>query len=260
MVIDCHTHILNKNALREYLAKYKADRLFCIRFFKGFCGGIFDDREESFDEFICEYDNLYVIEAIDFDINILDQLDNIRAKIEEVDYIKGLKLYTGYQHFSPYHERLFPIYNFAKEYSIPVVFHSGALYEYENSNALLKYTNPIEIDEIAARYSDVNFVISHFGFPYMMETAMVLNKNNNVYTDISGVIDSECYDVFKDDLKRILKYFPEITDQIMFGTDFIGDDTSLNEVELYVRFVEEVFGAEDKELVFYKNAQKVYGL
>ncbi len=261
MIIDCHTHILNENILREYLEKRQVDKMLCIRIFKGFCGGVFDNSDEGFDEFIDKHDNLYSIECIDFNTNILAQLDSLREKMEKTEKIKGLKLYPGYQHFYPYHERVLPVYNFAREFNIPVIFHSGALYEYKNSEALLQYTNPVYVDEAATRFNETRFVISHFGFPYMFEAAMVVNKNNNVFTDISGVIDTEeCFEVYKDDLKKILKYYPGIVPQIMFGTDFMGKDTVLSEIDLYVRVVEEVFSPEDRELVFYKNAQRVYKL
>ena len=261
MKIDCHTHVLNERILREYLDKYKTEILLCIRNIKGMCGGIFDDRNEGFDEFICKYDNLYEIECIDFDTNVLNQLDSLKVKMENANRVKGLKLYPGYQHFKPYHERLLPIYNFARDYHIPVIFYSGALYEYPNSEAMLEYTHPVLVDEVAVKFPHTKFVISHFGFPYLLETAMVVNKNNNVYTDISGIIDDEkCFEVFRDDLIRVLKYYSGIVPQIMFGTGFTGNDTALNEIGLYVRLVEEIFSPEDRELVFYKNAQKVYNI
>lgn len=261
MKIDCHTHILNESFLKEYQEKHQVDIMLCIRFFKGYCGGVFDDRGQEFDSFISKKDNLYSVECIDFNTNILTQLDILKAKMETNKKIKGLKLYPGYQHFTPYHERILPVFNFAREHNIPVIFHSGSIYEYKGSEALLKYTNPIYVDEAATKFPDTRFVISHFGFPYINETAMVLNKNNNVFTDISGVIDTEeCFRVYKDDIKRILSYYPSIVPQIMFGTDFIGSDTILDEVELYVKLVEELFSGEDRDMVFYKNAQRVYNI
>lgn len=261
MKIDCHTHILNESRLKEYLNKHKIDVVFCIRFLKGFFGGIFDTTDEEFYSFIENNDNLYVIESIDFERNILEQLEEIKQKMKISKKIKGIKLYPGYQHFYPNHERLYSVYNFAKENNIVVVFHSGALYGDEYQGALLKYTNPIYVDEIAVRFPTVKFVVSHFGFPYLLETAMVINKNNNVYTDISGIIDGEdVFEVFKGDLKRVLGYYPDIKHQIMFGTDFIGDDTVLNEVSLYLKLVEELFSPEEQELVFYRNASRVYSI
>lgn len=261
MVIDTHTHIFNQGILDEYLGKYPSDVFLCIKFIKDFCGGAFGGRDEELEHFAESNPNIYMIESIDFEVNILNQIELITAKMETTNKIKGIKLYPGYQHFYPYNERVLPAYVFANEQNIPVILHSGAIYQFENSQAQLQYVNPVYVDEAATRYPDTKFIITHFGFPYIMETAMVLNKNNNVFADISGVLDEDTYEVFKQDMKRVLKYYPGITEQILFGTDFIGNDTYLNEVGLYVRLVEELFeNQEERDAVFYKNAQKVFNL
>jgi len=261
VIIDVHTHIFNENILNEYLGKHPTDAFICIKFIKDFCGGAFEGRDEDLEHFIESAPNLYLVESIDFEVNILKQIEDITAKIENTNKIKGIKLYPGYQHFYPYNERVLPAYVFAQEQNIPVIFHSGAIYQFENSQAQLQYVNPVYIDEAAVRYPDTKFIITHFGFPYLMETAMVLNKNNNVYADISGILDLDTYEVLKQDIKKALKYYSGITDQILFGTDFIGNDTYLNEVGLYVKLVEELFEDEEtRQAVYYKNAQKVFNI
>ncbi|MGE5330074.1 MAG: amidohydrolase family protein [Deltaproteobacteria bacterium] len=261
MIIDAHTHIFNHDILNEYLEKHPADAFICIKLIKDFCGGTFEGRDEGVNDFVENNSNLYLIESIDFEINILNQIEEIKEKMENTNKIKGIKLYPGYQHFYPYNERVLPVYVFAHEQNIPVILHSGALYQFENSQAQLQYVNPVYIDEAATRYPDTKFIITHFGFPYIMETAMVLNKNNNVYADISGILDVDTYEVFKEDIKKAFKYYPGITDQVLFGTDFMGNDTYLNEVDIYIKLIEELFeNEEDRQAVFYKNAQKVFDI
>jgi predicted TIM-barrel fold metal-dependent hydrolase len=261
LIIDAHSHVLNGNSHKEYLEKCNSDIIMCVKFFKGFCGGVFDGRDEQLDRLTNFNNGIHIVEAIDFETNILSQLEALEEKMKHNRKIKGIMLYPGYQHFYPNNERMYPVYHFAKEHKIPVIFHSGALYHYKNSQAMLKYTDPIHVDEVAVTVPQTKYIISHFGFPNMMDTGMVLNKNNNVFTDISGIIDSpECYEIVKLDIKRVLKYYPNIVDQVMFGTQFTGNDTSLNQVELYVKLVQEVFTKEEQELVFYKNAKRVFGL
>ena len=260
MIIDCHSHVLNENSFQDYLGKCNADIILCVKFFKGFLGGEFDNRDEGFDAFVENHENIYEVVSIDFNTNILEQLDNLKIRMEGTNKIKGIKLYSGYQGFQPYHERLLSVYHFAGENKLPVIFHSGSLYGYKNSEALLQYSTPVLIDEVAVKFPETTFIISHFGFPYMLEAAMVANKNNNVYVDISGVLDEDCYEVFKEDIRKVLKYYSGIVPQIMFGTGFIGNDTVQNEVGLYIRLVEEIFTFDEIELVFYKNAQKVFKL
>jgi len=261
LVIDSHTHIFDQGILNDYSAKHSTDAFICIKFIKDFCGGAFEGRDQDLDHFISGTPNVYLVESIDFEVNVLKQIEEIGIKMESTNKIKGIKLYPGYQHFFPYNERMLPIYAFAQEQNIPVILHSGAIYQFKNSQAQLQYVNPVHVDEAAARYPETKFIITHFGFPYIMETAMVLNKNDNVFADISGILDEDTYDVFKQDMNKVLKYYPGITNQILFGTDFIGNDTYLNEVGLYVRLVEELFEDEEtRQSVFYKTAQKVFNI
>ena len=62
------------------------------------------------------------------------------------------------------------------------------------------------------------------------------------------------------DLQRIFNYFPNVKAKTMFGTDYSGEDTPLNEIEPYIKLVESIFTKEEQESVFYKLAEKVYGL
>lgn len=257
-IIDCHTHILNEKTLREYGREF--DKILTIRFFKGFANGAFEGRDGELDSLLEAWDNLYVIEPIDFDKDIKAALRRLEKKIGKREKIKAVKLYTGYQHFYPQDKKLSDVYEFCGEHHLPVVYHSGALYEYKNSKALLKYAAPIHVDEVAARFPRNKFVISHLGFPYILETATVVSKNPNIYTDISGVIEQKsCYPFYLEDLKRITGYYPALADRLMFGTDFIGNDTSLNEVELYEKIVKEVFDEAQCQKVFYQNARSLYG-
>ena len=50
------------------------------------------------------------------------------------------------------------------------------------SRAYLKYSHPLTLDEAAVRHPDVNFVMCHFGNPWLLDAAAV-EKNENVMTD-----------------------------------------------------------------------------
>lgn len=258
MIIDSHTHIFSQETLEQYKSKSPADICMCIKFFQGYCGGMFEGRDQGLYQFVESNENVYLVESIDFEVNILQQLDEIDKRMKGTNKIKGIKLYPGYQHFYPYDERILSVYVFAQEHNIPVIIHSGFLYSYQDSQALLKFVNPIYIDEAATRYPETDIVLTHFGFPYLLETATLLNKNNNVYADFAGIVDDDTYDVLLGDMRKALKYFSGINNQILFGTDFVGDDTYLNEAGLYLKFVDELFSEEDRNKVLYETAKKVF--
>ena len=72
----------------------------------------------------------------------------------------GIKLYPGYESIYPGDKRNYPFYELARKYDVPVVFHSG---DTASSRGLLKYSHPLEVDEVAVAFPDVRFVIAHYG-------------------------------------------------------------------------------------------------
>jgi predicted TIM-barrel fold metal-dependent hydrolase len=88
---------------------------------------------------------------------------------------------------------------------------------------------------------------------------MIVNKNENVYTDISGCIDNGILsEYFYDDIKRALSYYPGIIKKIMHGCDFCGNHTPLNNTEDYEKLIIDNFTKEESELILYKNAERLY--
>jgi predicted TIM-barrel fold metal-dependent hydrolase len=104
------------------------------------------------------------------------------------------------------------------------------------------------VDELAVRHRDCNFIIAHFGFPYFAETANVVSKNPNVYTDISAALTDlppdeakALFDQFVLDIERAFAFYPDVRKKTLFGTDYAGEHTYLNQVEPYFRAVQRLF-------------------
>jgi predicted TIM-barrel fold metal-dependent hydrolase len=252
MIIDCHVHTVNEEIYNQYMKKTHADISIYIRDYSR------PGTDELFYSLINDKENLYGVEYIDYYKGIEEQLNRIKERLNECKKIVGIKLFPGYYPFYPSDELMYPVYEFAEKNNLVVIFHTGDVLDLENKS-LLKFTHPIHVDEVATKFKNVKFVISHFGFPYLMETAMIVNKNPNVYTDISGTADSESvFEFYKTELKRVLGYFPEVINKIMHGTDFCGDDTPLNNTAIYERLVRETFSLEDQSKVFYHTAKELY--
>lgn len=258
MIIDIHTHIYNEKKYREYLLKAKngVSKVVVLHWY--------EFNLDKFIKFIDTKKNLFAVGSIDINKNVAKQL-SIHHKLFEKKKIFGVKLYPGYQYFYPSDKKVFSITKLCEKFNKPLIFHSGDVYDPKNK-ALLKYSHPIHIDELAVRFPKCKIIISHFGFPYFLETANIVSKNKNVYTDISGTIDEintkkEMRDRIKKyagDLEKVFGYFPNIKNKIMFGTDFSGNDTPLNLVEPYIKVAKKVFSRESQESVFYKLAENVF--
>jgi Predicted metal-dependent hydrolase of the TIM-barrel fold len=258
-IIDVHTHLVNSGLLALY--GHNFSNMLCITHFDGFANGAFAGCEDGLDDYIAGDDRLYLIQCIDINKDIAAQLSDIQKKLSGGAKIRGVKFYVGYQHFYPSDPRLDVVYDFCADNGLVAVFHSGSLLDFENSPSQLKYAHPAHVDEVASRFLRTKFVISHLGFPHILETFCIVSKNVNVYTDISGTLDCpSVFDPYVADIKRAIAYYPDVIDKLMFGTDF-GPSEKLREVDLYVKTVEAVFEKpEDRGKVFYENAKKLYRL
>jgi hypothetical protein len=102
----------------------------------------------------------------------------------------------------------------AGERKLPVHFHSAVgIGDYFS----LRNGNPLNLENVLRdpRYSRVNFVLIHGGYPYTLEMIW-LTAAKNVYTDSSLV----GYYVYPSELKNILKQWISLyPEKIMFGSD-----------------------------------------
>jgi uncharacterized protein len=258
MIIDTHTHIYNEKTYREYLAKTeKVEKIITLAWY--------EDNLEEVLSFADKKDNLYLVGMVDMEKDINSQLVKLRKLFQE-NKIIGLKLYPGYQYFYPSDKKVYPVAELCQEFNKPLIFHSGDVWD-EKGKALLKYSRPIYIDELAVNYPDCKIILSHFGFPLFMEAANVIDKNDNVFTDISGTVDEAGYcqeerknllDQYVKDLLRVFAYFPGIKKKVMFGTDYSGEDTPLRRLKPYISLTNQIFSEKEKENVFHKLAQNLF--
>ncbi|QVK21191.1 amidohydrolase family protein [Mycoplasmatota bacterium] len=188
--------------------------------------------------------------------NKIFELRNLEQSISS-ERVVGIKIYAGYYHYHVWDEVYDDVYKLAEKYKLPVVIHSGDTY---SEKGLLKYSHPLEIDELAMKYRNVNFIVAHFGDPWIMETAELISKNSNVYADLSGLIVGNKQVVkkfseeplFKDHIKRGLIYANNYK-KILFGSDW-----PLVRIETYIEFIKELIPKEHWDDVFYKNALKLF--
>lgn len=177
--------------------------------------------------------------------------------------IVGIKLYTGYEPVSPNDQRCGPIYELCEQYKVPVIFHLGDTYL---SHAPIKYAHPLAVDEVANSRPHLKIVMAHMGNPWITDTMVILSRNKNVYADISGLIlgpfQQPLVPFLRDDIKKLIAWCGG-TQKLLFGTDWPinAKDAGGNLMKGYISLVNSLgLTNEDKDLVFFKNAQKVFNL
>lgn len=186
----------------------------------------------------------------------IEELEKIESVLSDPKTV-GLKIYAGYYPFYV-HDRVYePIYRMAEEYKLAVVIHGGATY---SDRCCLKYSHPLEVDQLAVKHRNLNFIIAHLGDPWVMDTAVVVAKNENVYADLSGLIVGDEQKIWKirtnrlslDHFMRALNY-AERYDKFLFGSDW-----PLAPIMPYIEFVRDLIPEEHHENVFYRNALRAF--
>lgn len=264
MVIDCHVHLnnytdetfdgLEKNLeeLKMQMRRNRIDAAMILTSYKNIPGR---PSTKGVVEAVRDLPNLFVVAGISYLNYTLRELDEIREFINEGKVV-GLKLYPGYEPFMPSDERLKPVYDLAAETDVPVMIHCGDTY---TPKGKLKYSHPLNVDEVAVDHPDVKFVICHIGNPWIRDTMEVVYKNVNVYTDISGLVLGNFSDRFE---KFMQKQMQEMLtwgvepDKCLYGTDW-----PISSMESYMDFMESLsIPQKDKEKMMYENTLKLFKL
>jgi uncharacterized protein len=188
-----------------------------------------------------------------------ETIDAAVALWEQEPGIAGVKLFPGYQAFYPHEPRVAPIYEFAHRRNLPVLIHQGDTLD---KNGRIKFARPVEVDEVAVQYRDVNFVLCHFGNPWIDEAAELVYKNDNVYADTSGLLAHPSAPHFarmvEQSRQRLMQAILTVgaVDRILYGSDW-----PLEELRLAVGLVDGLDLPEaDRAKILGENARRLFRL
>ena len=264
MIIDCHVHL---NNYHEQTAVALDDSLRKLRGAMAEAGVDYALVLTSYLVSTSRPSTAQVVKAVEGIPNLgvvagISYLNYRQRDLRELaDYleaglVKGLKLYPGYEPFYPHDRRLQVVYDLAEEFQVPVMIHSGDTY---SPRGKLKYSHPLEIDEVAVDHPGVKFVICHLGNTWLTDCMEVVYKNPNVYTDISGLVLGEFTEAFEDYMSD------EIRDAILYAGDpgrfLYGTDWPICSMKSYRSFVRQLeLPAESYDLIMGENARRLFRL
>jgi predicted TIM-barrel fold metal-dependent hydrolase len=227
MIIDCHTHLgrnehimAGVNGLLHSMDEANIDKSLV---FAGELNAY--PTDVMLQEIKPHRDRLYGVASWDFeyrykhrDADMFEQEDTL-VRLYEAKEIVAVKFYVGYYHKMPSEcgEILWRL----NQIGCPAIFHCGDCLNSVKC-AKLKYSHPLNIDEVAVDYPNMNFIIAHMGYPWHRDAAEVCYKNDNVYADISGFVYGNFSENDSKKFKKVLEEFMEIssTEKLLFGTDW----------------------------------------
>lgn len=203
-----------------------------------------------------KYDNkLGVVAGFTIDNHTDEDLKNCRKWLKD-GIIKGVKLYCGYEHHYPSDQRYQRVYDMCVEFGSPVMIHTGDVFL---KTAKIKYSHPLNIDDIAVDNPELKIIMCHLGNPWIIDCQEVLYKNQNVYADISGLIIGKFTPSIEihylNKIKELLTYISE-PHSLLYGSDW-----PISSVSSYLSFIQKLeLNQESLELLMFKNTKSVFGL
>jgi predicted TIM-barrel fold metal-dependent hydrolase len=187
------------------------------------------------------------------------------VKVDAVEIERGLKsgkygcikVYLGYVHRYAYDLAYEPVYRLAQKYDVPVVFHTGDVWM---AKGLLKYADPMTLDEVAVKHPKMRIVLAHCGAPWFNTGVEVAYKNPNVWCDLSAFTVGNVDEFPEDKLQQLLIKpvhwvftYAENPKKFMFGSDY-----PLSDIAAYARGIMKAIPQEHWKAVFYDNALEVF--
>jgi predicted TIM-barrel fold metal-dependent hydrolase len=126
--------------------------------------------------------------------------------------IKGLKIHSSANSVYPNdRKRMYPIYEFCQEFSLPILFHTGTT---RLGDCEIRYSKPEFLDDVCQAFPDLRVVMAHFGWPWPEVALAIALRNPNVFVDVSGWKPRYIPSTVVSYLNGILQ------DRFLFGTDY----------------------------------------
>lgn len=174
------------------------------------------------------------------------------VELAEAGYLHGIKIYSGYQDIDLDSDKFIRIGKLAEQYQLPLMFHGGFQQCHETDTELA--VSPQLIASVAKKFPYVPVIISHLAWPFVQELIEVALQFDNIYADMSGMLDSyktphtllECVEGLK---KYLGACGPK---RLLFGTDF-PIQTHADSVQLIELSMSD-YADMDRKDVYYNNA------
>ncbi|MBR9677974.1 MAG: amidohydrolase family protein [Nanoarchaeota archaeon] len=214
----------------------------------------FEPNHHANTEFIRKSDKFVGFTAVNPEENSAEQLIT-----DFENGFQGVKLYPASRGFRIDTEKSRKIFNTCNDHAVPVMIHFGITLGH-SSNIL--NANPSHLHAVAKEFSDLNFIIPHFGAGMMREALFLTYHCDNVYFDSSGSNSWMKYLPYDIDLKQVFKKFIDAAgmDKLLFGTDssFFPRGYRKNLLDLQKKVLDELeVNKSGQRKFFYENINKL---
>ena len=260
--IDSYTHIVNKDILTQYNhAPSHSDYAIIMEFSPYFATSDIEDDAWK----VCGHNNqLFLCPSIDLTKNIPEQLQVIgkKLRIRPECHVIGLVIYLSSFSIKADADKMLSIYNFAKEHSLSVVFHTGLPSVHFNADATNNDSYIPDICKIAKQYPAVNFIVAQMDHPRFAKCLQLIHEIPNIFTCFNGVFTPDkrigkSSDAIFRALSLATMQYSNIYKQMLYGTSFCPPYEA-NEIAKYDAAIETLFTHEQTTEIYWKNALRAF--
>lgn len=136
--------------------------------------------------------------------------------------IRGVKMIPD--HWYPYDEFMYPVYEKAEKLGVPIIFHSGILFGFKDSS---RFCRPVNY-EVLLSFPDLKFALAHISWPWVDEcialwgrfrsyTIRELGKSREDIRMFIDITPGTPLIYRRSALQKLIAYGAE--DYMLFGTD-----------------------------------------
>ncbi|MBI4579143.1 MAG: amidohydrolase [Planctomycetes bacterium] len=140
-----------------------------------------------------------------------EAIDELRRACEMG--LKGVSIWPAAQDFHPVCSAAMRVYTEIQRLRMPVLFHQDVR---ASSASKMEFARPYLLDEVAREFPDLKMVVTQFGYPWTHETIALLGKHENVFADVSGIVQQpwHAYNAL------VLASQAGVMDALLFGSNF----------------------------------------
>ncbi len=182
MIVDCHTHINlatdDAETSEHFAAAETVDACIVL--------ATLDEPGDDVNKRLAQYVNKYKEKMVGF-AALEPNKEKVNAShlkhLSEKLGLKGVVLYCSACGFHPAHTKAMRFYESVQELGLPIFFHNAG--DTAGARAVLEYTQPYLLDEVAREFSTMKMIIGNMGVPFVEQTLLMVSRHKNVYADLT---------------------------------------------------------------------------
>ena len=213
MIVDCHTHIKPAAEDTESSEHHAAAETVDVCIVLATSDGPSNEVNEKLAQYVNKHKEKMVGFAVVEPGNDKISTNHLKSIPDKLG-LKGVVMYCSACGFHPTHSRAMRFYESAQELELPIFFHNAV--DPVGANAVLEYTQPFLLDEVAREFPNLKIIIGSMGVPFVEQTLSMVGRHKNVYADLT-IQPSRVWQTYN---IVVAAYEQGVMDKLLFGSGY----------------------------------------